>query len=169
MEPRIGHEWVVVDRTHNFYFSANSNSFEKAKRRLIYKQNLKKYFKSICAGFTRLAKAHTPVICENSERAGAEYRHRGVGECREVGRDPNTRLSTPGTQSIFQSRDHQKGNVWLTEKRRISKEERKPSNIWRARSKPAGRSRNVFKLISSVPVWVTKDALMLLIFCLLRK
>lgn len=130
---------------------------------------LKKYLESICAGFTRLAKAHTPVICENSERAGAENRHRGVGECREVGRDPNTRLSTPGTQSIFQSRDHRRGNVWLTEKRRISKGERKPSNIWRARSKPAGRSRNVFKLISSVPVWVTKDALMPLIFCLLRK
>lgn len=77
---------------------------------------------SFCSRFTQLAQAHKPVICENSERAGAKYRHRGVVECTEVWNYPNSWLNTPGTQSILLSHGHQRGNVWLTEKRRISKE-----------------------------------------------
>lgn len=60
--------------------------------------------------FIQLAKAHKPVICENSESAGAKYRHRGVVEYTEVGDYPNTRLTTPGAQSILLSHGHQRGN-----------------------------------------------------------
>lgn len=71
----------------------------------------KKYLGSFFAGFTLFARTGKPVICENSDRAGAKYRRGGAVECRESGNDPNTRLSTLGPQSIFQSCDHQRGNV----------------------------------------------------------
>lgn len=66
---------------------------------LVYVQSeFKKYLESFCFRFIQLAKAHKPVICENSESAGAKYRHREVVEYTEVGDYPNTRLTTPGAQ-----------------------------------------------------------------------
>ena len=67
---------------------------EKAKCRHIYKKNFKKYSEFICFGFTQLAEAREPVICKNSESAGAKCGRRGAVESTEAGEYPSTHTKT---------------------------------------------------------------------------
>lgn len=102
---------------------------EKAKHRPVCKQNFKKYMDSICAGFKQLGEAHK--VCDLwtfRESWGKVWPRRSRGVHRGWEMSKYTSLNYPHRahiQSVFQSQDHQRGNVWLAERRRISKEERK--------------------------------------------
>lgn len=76
------------------------------------------------AVFSRRLPRPTSLWSVKIQSAGAKCRHKGAVTGTEAGSYPKTyaqAIHTGHTQSIFQSHDHQRGDVWLARRRKNKK------------------------------------------------